>query len=463
MKTYLAIAAALIFAACSSPSGPKTPTYVELDIRVLGANESPIDNVDIWLLDEKDQLIEHLVSATQGVKIEVKRKKTFNLLVYESGFKLATTSIQTSHDSTLTITLEPVAMGISADLIAKWTSGQDATLSNLHAFISTGSIRLDTIHTSGVPTRIDIPIIAEEFDILFTANDCDTLKVGLRDLFNRVTPLTLNRISTIPQNDLTLHIGSAWSDFSIGLSGVTVVVQNGHQTVVSDANGFATISYLLSEPIAIEIISDNHETLSMILPTKSHGYWIYLHPKKETLVPLFDLNIGDVWHFNLVNTSRSSGLTTESKSTIQWELISMNPQADGSSILSFHSTGSGITTHPYMPAREFTVNDTVRIRESEAGFWSTVSSSGRYPLSWQGYAASYLFPSYPVNFTMKTVLDNGETKFSVHKPFRRLIPAGIVEIDAYQYRMNVNGLLRLSYSQGGGNTSSGATMTRINP
>lgn len=466
MKTYLSLAISLLFAACSSPSAPEAPvvpTSVELNIRVMGVNETPAGNVDIWLLDGQNEIIEHLVSSVSGVKVDVERDKTFKLLVYESGFKLISTSIQTSHDSTLTITLEPIAMAISADLIAKWTSGHDATLSNLHAIISAGSIRLDTIHTTGVHTRIDIPIIAEEFEILFTANDCDTLKVGLTDLFGRVTPLTLTRISAIPQNDQTLNIGSAWSDFTIGLQGVTIVVQNGHQTVVTDENGAATISYLLSEPKTIEIISDNHESLNLTLPSDDRSIWIYLHPKTETLVPLFDLNIGDVWHFNLVNSSRSSGLTTESKSTIQWKLISMDMEIDGSHLLTFHSTGTGVTTHPYMPPRDFEVDDTIRIRESVDGFWTTVDAPSRYPLSWQGYAASYIFPSDPVNFTMKTILESGETKLSVRKPFRRMVPAGIVEIDANQYRMNVNGLLKLSFSQGGGNTSSGATMTRVNP
>jgi hypothetical protein len=465
MKPYIVFATLIALAACSSPSGPKAPTSVELDIRVMGVNESPIDNVDIWLLDEEHEIIEQLVSSTSGVRINVETKKRLNLLVYDSGFRLVSSSFTMSRDSTINLTLQPVADSISVNVTARSTFGFTSPIDHLQAFLSVGSIRLETVHPGYFRNKIDLPNIADNVDVHITASDCDTLVMALSELVGLTTPLTLTKSSIAepdePQITQTVQIGSAWSDYRVGLQGVTVVVQGDHQTVFTDANGVAALSFNESEPKSIEIHSDAHESLSLTLPVGTSSYWIYLNPKTESLVPLFELAVNDTWLFNLVNTSRSMGLTTESTSSIQWKLVSMNMEVDGSHLLTFHSTGSGVTTHPMMPPVEFTVDDTIRIRESAAGYWTKVSAHSRYPMSFEGYAATELFPVNPENFTMTITLDNLSTIPSIRKPFRRLVPAGILDLDAGQYGLNQTGLRRLWFSQSGGNTGTGATLTRI--
>jgi hypothetical protein len=190
---------------------------------------------------------------------------------------------------------------------------------------------------------------------------------------------------------------------------------------------------------------------------------VYLDPNINSMVPLFEVNVDDVWHFTGRNLSTSMGLTTTVSSTFEWRLSAKQPGENGSTLLTFISTGSGTRSHPYQPPSQFEINDTLVIRETAAGYWEPVVTKSIYSLSgWFGFYPTQLFP--PQNAQIMTVQVATGPISSILRRFRRIAPAGTTDISAANYRINSTGLVFVQISpSSAGNTSYSNTMTRVYP
>lgn len=451
----------LIAMGCTSPSSP-TPDFFSYDVNVVDLNNSPLIGATIWHLNADGTVIEQKTIGTGPVRFELDRGTNHSFIAYKSGLKADQITVTSRRDSTLTRMLTPFSGSFGLNISAQWPNGTLAPLSNIQAFVSVGSVTVDTLLVDPGATQIHIPRIANELRLKITATDCDTLV------------LDVNTLGTTPSTAVLIHQGevkvtyqltvkSAYMNWQTGLSGVSVTQDHNGNTVMTDATGMAHLWFHDADPRTITIQSDQHEPLTVPLPQPSGNHTVYLDPNLDSMVPLFEVNVDDVWHFTGRNLSTSMSLTTTINSTFEWRLSAKQPGENGSTLLTFISSGSGTRSHPYQPPSQFEINDTLVIRETSAGYWEPVVTKSLYPLSgWFGFNPTQLFP--PQNAQVMTVQNAGQPISSILRRFRRIAPAGTTEISAANYRINSTGLVFVQISPGsGGNTSYSNTMTRVYP
>jgi hypothetical protein len=354
----------------------------------------------------------------------------------------------------------------------KWPNGSIALLSDIRAFVSTDSISIDTlvVPTGSVyPIYLSIPKIAEKLHLKITATDCDTIVLDVNTLGSIPSSVTLTNQTEEPYFSYLLSIRSAYSDWETGLPGVSVTLSHNGTTLTTDESGYVRFTIPESEPIrSISIQSDQHEPLTLNFTANSNTYLVYLDPKRDSFVPLFNIEVGDVWHFTGMKSSTQMSLTTTTTSTFQWKLLSKEPDVDGSTLLTFHSTGTGTTQHGAYPSiHHIEINDTIVFRENALG-WTPVGNNTFYPTSTMGghlsnqqFYLQFLYPQFnPLTFMTVHQADGGIK--SVHRRLSRLVPPGTTGVTAPNYKIDSTGIVSLQYSyHNGGNIFDANSMTRV--
>lgn len=452
----------LILQACSNPIGIGPEEEVQEGLFTLKVTKGGniASNAEVFALNADNTLKDSLRTNSFGTLTydpddgELPKK----LLVRTSGYTIGILDITTSPTDTLLLNLEP-AQEKSIYMVIRNSYAEIA----FTVGIMVEGFMIDSLYSQSAQLKLSYGLPEENAEIILlnpkipftTQSSRYELMVDDLQGFRKVKLTSILKDTAIPDGT-RLYNGQNENGFAVMPDGWVWYQLNPAQ---GNEN---------NQQFEVHGVDFNRIEFTSFDLQRYQNYFFLILPifdSQTTYTPLFEVNIGTQWKFDVTNSSFFSGVSRSSNYELTWdfeEIVTANDQ------IQYKITESAIGSSTGLGGGPINATNSIIVTENEYGMWYYSSSSDRstYSIPLSNFQQNFIeqqqvSPQKSILVTQK----NGNEYNTLYSQIGRLAPDDVSSYaNSFQlnkFEVNSNGLMRIESRTGAGHNFNSSVVTRI--